>query len=135
VKTEGWLLAKQIIKESDKEVFLKSSFNACGSRSQVSLILNNLIKEGSLMRISKGIYVRSRIGTYCKTPVPFECFETIVTQTMELLGVEEVTLGRALQEYRSGETTQIPARLVINTGKRRIRRKIYLGDKILYYEN
>ena len=53
---------------------------------------------------------------------------------LKKLGVKDYP-SKSTQEYNAGKTTQIPAGTVLNTGDRRIVRKIGFGKREVVYEN
>lgn len=115
------------------DVLLRTDFRQAGSASQVSRCLRVLCLEGSLMRIGTGIYAKTRVSSVTGQLIPRGSLETLSKQVLERVGIE-VRPGRATAEYNQGMTTQLPGRLVVNTGQRRISRIIEVGGRRLMYE-
>jgi len=59
--------------------------------------------------------------------------ETLAKEAFNSLGIP-IELGKARADYVEGKTTQIPMSLVISTGKRRVSRKLKLGNREVIYE-
>jgi hypothetical protein len=114
-------------------VILRSEVAPLGSPAQVGRVLSKLISEGRLVRVSKGVFAKTRINKFTGAPTPAATFEVIAAETLRKLGVE-VTPGWLSSEYNSGRSTQIPMESIVNTGKRRIRRKIQVGRRTVKYE-
>jgi len=58
----------------------------------------------------------------------------LAVEALQKLGVP-VTECCATVAYSAGQTTQLPGAFVVNTGLRRITRKIEVGGRQLRYEN
>ena len=115
-------------------VILRSELRKLGSYSQVTRSLEELIRAGKLVRAGKGVFVKTRVSSITGRRVPAGSLETVAAEVLKKLGVE-VSPGRLAQEYNSGTSTQLPMRFVVNTGNRRISRKIVVGGRSLVYEN
>jgi hypothetical protein len=97
-------------------------------------VLSKLVSDGKLVRVSKGVFAKTQINKFTGTPTPAATFEVIAAETFRKLGVE-ITPGWLAREYNNGRSTQIPMDSIVNTGKRRIRRKIQVGRRTVKYEN
>ena len=115
-------------------VFLRREFNRFGSRAAVNAALKGLVAQGTLMRIGQGIYVKADIGLLTREPVPVEPLGSAAYQALKKLGIP-ARMGEAWRVYNLGLTTQIPAGIVFDTGKRRIARKIGFRGKFVQFEN
>ena len=121
------------IGRSSAEVFLRSDFKDIGSYAQIGKALNSLTREGRLMRMGYGVYARTRPSSLSGRPVPRKPLESLAREALEKLGVT-VQASRAAREYISG-STQIPAQVSFDTGRRRISRKLRIGSRKVQYEN
>jgi len=92
-----------------------------------------MVGDGRLMRVSHGVYCKTRINRFTNALAPAAPFETVAAETFKKLNIE-VRPGRLAREYNAGTTTQIPMDGLVNTGARRIRRKIRVGSKTVKYE-
>lgn len=122
------------VKRRAGSVVLRSDVASLGSPTQLSQALNALQQRGVLVRIGKGIYAKTRVSSVTGAVIPAGTLESLSQEALKRLGVT-VTPGTAASEYNAGRTTQMPGKLVVNTGKRRIRRKIAVGGRRLAYEN
>jgi hypothetical protein len=122
------------IARSKGEVVMRADFVSLGSASQISRSLKELIKAGTIVRLGYGVYAKARPSILSGKPVARVSLEELALEALEKLGVT-VKLGRAAAAYASGETTQIPARVDLNTGSKRITRKITVGRCTMRYEN
>ncbi|MDN7407978.1 DUF6088 family protein [Burkholderia vietnamiensis] len=114
-------------------VVLRSDLAALGSTAQLSRVLAKFVAEGRLVRVSLGVYAKTRINRFTGKLAPAAPFETIAAETFRRLGIA-VMPGRLAREYNAGRTTQIPMDGTVSTGTRRIRRKIQVGSKCVKYE-
>lgn len=115
-------------------VILRSEFAKMGSTSQVGRVLARLVEDGKLVRVSKGAFAKTRINKFTGKPTPAGTLEVISAELFSKLGVEVVP-SRLVEEYNSGRSTQVPMGTTVNTGRRRITRKVTVGNRTLAYEN
>ena len=115
-------------------VVLRSELKRFGSPDQVKRVLAKLVDEGSLIRVSQGAYAKTRINRFTGKPSPAGTLESIASELFTKLKVE-TSPGKLLREYNQGRTTQVPVQTVVDTGKRRITRKVEVGGRVLRYEN
>ena len=116
------------------EVVLRSDFTALGSASQISRALKELTTAGKIVRLGYGVYAKARPSRLNGQPSTRVSLEDLAREAFERLGVA-VKLGRAAAAYVSGETNQVPAYIALNTGAKRISRKISIGISTIRYEN
>ena len=115
-------------------VVLRSELAPLGSAAQIGRVLARLIKSGKLVRVSKGAFAKTRINKFTGLPTPAGSLEQISSELFKKLGIETHPCA-LVAEYNSGVSTQIPATTTVNTGRRRISRKITVGPRTLSYEN
>ena len=82
------------------------------------------------MYVSSGF---ERSASFTRETIPYRPLEVLAPEALKKLGVA-VRPGRLAQEYNSGRSTQVPAGIVINVGKRRIARKLGFNGKLVQYE-
>lgn len=121
------------ISVSESDVFLKRDFAPSGSTSQVTRVLRLLMNEGLVVRISVGVYARAKFSVLTGKPIPVKPVTVLAPEVLRRFGIE-AHARRLVQEYNQGKTTQTPTDAVINTGRRRIRRKIGFGANQIAYE-
>jgi hypothetical protein len=124
---------KSYIVASSSDVFLRSEFAGLGSARQVSRALRTLLEAGLLVRLSVGVYAKAKPSSLSGKPIPVRPLTVLAPEVLEKLGLV-VFPSQAVQEYNEGRGTQVPRDNVINTGTRRIRRRLCFGKQIIKYE-
>jgi hypothetical protein len=122
------------IKQRPGNIVLRGDVASFGSASQVSEALRQLQDRGVLARIGTGVYAKTRRSSVTGAVIPAGSLESLAAEALQKLGAE-VELGAAAAAYNAGTTTQVPGALVVNTGSKRIRRRIEVGGRRLVYEN
>lgn len=116
-----------------QDFFLTSDFYRMGSKSAVASALRALVEKGFLIRISLGVYVRTKWNKYAKKRVAASSIGTLAPLILERLGYK-VKLGKAALEYAQGLVTQIPNQNIYEIGNQRITRQIKLYGQVVAYE-
>jgi len=114
-------------------VILRSELAGLGSAAQLSRVLSTLVEAGKLVRVSRGIFAKTRVNRFTGGLAPAATFEEIAAAVFRKLQIE-ITHGELARDYNAGRTTQVPMLAVVNTGARRITRKIQVGRKSVIYE-
>lgn len=122
------------IQQQTGNVILRADVAQRGSATQVTRALKALEAMGVLMRIGTGVFAKTRASSVTGTPIPAGSLETLATEALKKLGVS-ASEGNAAAAYKPGSTTQLPGKFVVNTGRRRIRRKVEVGGNSVVYEN
>ncbi|UDU83191.1 DUF6088 family protein [Pseudomonas sp. HN2-3] len=122
------------IKQRTSIVVLRSDFSKMGSDSQVGRVLARFVENGVLVRVSKGAFAKARINQYTGKPTPAGTLEMIAAELFSKLKIS-IAPSTLVAEYNSGKSTQIPMGTVVNTGRRRISRKVIVGSNAVVYEN
>ncbi len=122
------------IKQRACVVVLRSDFANMASDSQVGRVLARFVAEGRLIRVSKGAFAKTRINKFTGKPSPAGTLEVIAAELFRKLKIA-VEPSALVSEYNSGRSTQIPMVTTVNTGRRRITRKVTVGNSTLAYEN
>ena len=104
-----------------------------GSASQLSVALKSLTAEGVVVRIGAGVYAKAKLSVLSGKPIPVSPLEVLAPIALRKLGVT-VQEPQRHREYNAGRTTQVPTGLVVNTGRRRITRKLGFNGKFVEYE-
>lgn len=115
-------------------VILRSELDKLGSKAQVDRVLARFVEQRRLVRVSRGVFAKTRINKFTGEPTPAGTLESIAAEVFQKLKIE-ILPGKLAQEYSSGKSTQIPMKAVVNTGKKRITRKITVGNRSIEYEN
>lgn len=121
------------IKQRTSVVILRSDFAHMASDSQIGRVLARFVAEGKLIRVSKGAFAKTRINKFTGKPTPAGTLETIAAELFRKLNIS-VKPSSLVTEYNSGKSTQIPMATAVNTGRRRISRKVTVGNSTLTYE-
>jgi hypothetical protein len=116
------------------EVLLRADFEWMGSASQVSRALKMVVSAGKLVRLGYGTYAKAEPSPLSGKPIPRQPLEALAWEAMQRLGVN-INLGKALNDYATGGTNQIPMCTTLNTGDRRISRKLVVGNRSVVYQN
>jgi hypothetical protein len=122
------------VKQRPGNIVLRGDVVSLGSASQISEALRELQQRRVLVRIGTGVYAKTRVSSVTGAVIPAGSLESLAAEALQKLGVE-VELGTAAAAYNSGMTTQMPGGLAVNTGSKRIRRRIEVGGRRLIYEN
>jgi len=122
------------IKRRTGNVILRAEVARMGSPSQVSEALKALQDSGVLVRIGTGVYAKTRKSSVTGATIPAGSLETLAVEALRKLGVT-ISAGSAALAFNAGRTTQLPGTFVVNTGRRRISRKISVGGRAAAYEN
>jgi hypothetical protein len=114
-------------------VILRSELVGLASPSQLSRVLAKLLEAGKLVRVSHGVYAKTRFNKFLGRPAPAGTLESIAAETFRKLGID-IGPGKLATEYNTGRSTQVPMLAVVTTGRRRIGRKIQVGARTVAYE-
>ena len=116
------------------DVFVRSDFAHFGSSAQVSRALRQLVANGALVKLGIGVFAKAKPSAFSGKPIPIRPIEILAPVALQKLGVK-VKAGRAARAYNAGSTQQIPAGIILDTGRRRITRKLGFGERYVSYEN
>lgn len=118
------------IKRAKRSVFLRSDFADIAEYDQVGRGLRNLVRDGLLLKIGYGLYVRARVNRITGALMPDNPAgnDGVLIEAMERLGVDYKFDELSLKSL-SGESTQIPASVKIIPKSSRFTRKIAVGKQ------
>lgn len=125
---------KRSIAQSKGEVFVRYDFLRFGSHAQISRSLKALEASGLVVKIGTGAWAKAKPSAISGKPIPVRPVDALAPEVLAKLGIKAQPSKRT-QAYNAGATTQIPAGSVINTGSKRISRKIGFGKQQVRYEN
>lgn len=125
---------KRSVANRDDGVFLRVEFERFGSPAQVGRALTQLTNEGALIRLGVGVYAKAKPSVLTGKPIPARPLEVLAPEVLRKLGIT-VMPSRLTQDYNAGRSTQLPSGIVLNTGKRRIARKLSFNGKAVQYEH
>ncbi|VVE45825.1 hypothetical protein PCA20602_04413 [Pandoraea capi] len=115
-------------------VFLRSDFASLGSEASLSRALRELIDAGAIVRLGFGVYAKAKRSVLSGRPIPVRPIEVLAPQVLKRLGVKTYP-SRLITAYNEARSTQLPMDVVINTGPRRIARKLGFGKQFILYES
>lgn len=124
-------IAKSVARQ-DASIILRRDLLRFGKPDRVNAALTRLIAERKLVRIGLGVYAKLRIDETSGERVLPKSFEALALEALQRLDVE-VSLPAGTKDYLEGRSTQVPMRLRVSTGKKRVSRKMSLGAKKLEY--
>ena len=124
---------KRSITQRGDEVFVRNEFAKFGSPAQISRVLRELVATGRLVKLGVGIYAKAKPSVLTGKAIPVRPVDVLAPVALQKLGVT-INQSRLGSAYNAGQTTQVPAGMVINTGKRRISRRIGFGERVVSYE-
>ncbi|MBI4357260.1 MAG: hypothetical protein HY559_05225 [Gammaproteobacteria bacterium] len=112
------------IRSSEQDVFLTADFKRFSDEDQIIRALRELSYNEVLIKIGKGVYVKTRRSKITGKTVPAKPFKELVEETLMRLKIrwEPDELESA---YRSGKSTQIPVNTVIKIMGRASRKLSY----------
>ena len=105
-------------------VILRSELASMGSASQLTEALKTMISEGQLVRLSSGVYAKAHMDGAGKT-IPIGEPEKITEDIFRKLGIQ----ARVVRVKSEGDRDVY----VLDTGGRRVSRKIDLGSSAVSY--
>lgn len=113
------------IRRRTGQVVLRAELRALGSASQVSHALKVLQREGELVRLGTGVYAKAHRDPETATVQPFVDVEALAREVASKL---HLTADRDVVMSPEGG-------LVLDTGHRRVSRKLALGGHHVTYIN
>jgi hypothetical protein len=121
---------KTRVRRSKRSVFLRADFTDIADYDQVGRALRTLVREGNVMKIGYGLYVRARENRITGKLMADNPAGTdgVMIEVMEKLGVE-YQLDELSSMNMVGESTQIPANIKIRPKSPRFKRKIIVGNQ------
>ena len=124
---------KRSVQRRSDLVLRPSDFQVFGSEASVKRGLKELVDQGLLVRLGVGLYAKAKRSVLSGQPIPARPLEVLAPIALTRLGVELLEPSRS-RDYNIGRTTQVPTGIVVNTGRRRITRKIGFNGKFVAYE-
>lgn len=123
---------KRSLANRTADVFLRAEFDSFGSAAQVGRALTELQSMGVLVKLGVGVYAKAKPSVLSGKPIPVKPLEVLAPEILRKFGIQ-TDQSRQAREYNSG-STQVPSGVVVNTGKRRIQRKLGFNGKLVQYE-
>lgn len=123
---------RQSIRRRAGNVLLRADVAGLGSASQVTHALGALQHRGELLRIGSGVYAKATRDAGTDRIRPLVDFESLVREAAQKFGVplRSRTLKAPVDLGVSGNG---PSEFVIETGERRISRKLSLDGQVVVF--
>ena len=125
-------MKRSVAKRKD-DVFIRGDFAKLGSEAQVTRALRRLVLNGTIVKLGVGVYAKAKKSVLSGRAIPIKPIGVLAPLALRKMGVK-VYPSQLTREYNAGTTTQIPAGNILNTGSRRINRKLSFGNQIIVYE-
>ena len=113
------------------DAFLRADFEDLGGYDQIGRVLRKMVREGWLVRVGQGLYVRASPSITNGEPLPARGLATL-RDALTRVGIETFPT-RVETAYNAGKTTQVPTGRVVGV-TRRVRRKVGYGGVNLGFE-
>ena len=122
----------QRIDRKRRAVFLRADFADLGVYDQIGRTLRQFVRDGRLMKIGSGLYVRARPSMLDGKPTPVKGLRVLTDEALRRLGIKTAPT-RLEEDYSAGKTTQVPSgrRVAVN---KRVRRKIGYNGAVMSFE-
>lgn len=126
----------QKLKRSRRYVFERKDFENIASYDQIGRALNQLIKQGNLMKIGYGLYTKARKNSLTGRLMPTNPGGTdaILREILKMKGVN-FEIDTLSWQSLSGNSTQIPSSIQYSWDPKRFNRKLVIGDRLLNSPN
>lgn len=124
---------KRSIANRKEDFFFTSDFSNLGPRSSVARGLEQLVEKEFLVRVSKGVYVRTQWNKYAKSRVAVLPLSVIAPLALIRMGWK-IELGKVAKANAEGKSTQIPNMNIYEIGNQKITRKFDMYGATIYYE-
>ncbi|GHU05549.1 hypothetical protein FACS1894158_08700 [Betaproteobacteria bacterium] len=119
---------RQSIRRRAGNVVFRADVAGLGCPSQVTHALGVLQSKGELLRIGSGIYVKATRDAKTDRIHPLADFESLARETAQKLGV-----AWQPQILKTPESLGVPTEFVVETGERRISRRLSLNGQIVAF--
>jgi hypothetical protein len=92
------------------------------------------VASGALVKLGVGVFAKAKPGEPSGQPIPVRPIEVLVPAALQKLGVK-VKPSRAVRTNNADSTQRIPVGIVLDTGSRRITRKLGFGERYVSYKS
>ncbi|ASA57671.1 DUF6088 family protein [Vibrio gazogenes] len=122
----------QKLKRSRRYVFERKDFEDIASYDQIGRALNQLIKQGELMKIGYGLYTKARINRLTGRLMPTNPggSDAILREILKMKGVD-FEVDSLSQQSLAGKSTQIPSSVQYSWNPKQFNRKLVVGNRVL----
>lgn len=122
----------QKLKRSRRYVFERKDFEDIASYDQIGRALNQLIKQGNLMKIGYGLYTKAQKNSLTGRLMPTNPGGTdaLLREILKMRGVNFEIDALSLQSL-AGNSTQIPSSIRYSWDPKQFNRKLVIGNRVL----
>ena len=121
------------IRRKRNDVLVRQDFLDLGGYDQVGRCPLRLVKEGTLIKIGQGIYVRATLSPIDARPSLPKSLNSLVLEALKKLDIPTGPTAMEIK-YNAGNTTQVPTGRVIGVRKR-VRRRIGFSGYSMRFEH
>lgn len=114
-------------------VVLRTELAGLGSASQVSHALNSLQRNGELVRLGTGVYAKAVRAAATGVVQPLTDFETLAREAAGKLKISAPVTASTTRIAGTPQDRNLT--LILDTGHRRVSRKLALGSNSVAYVN
>ncbi len=122
----------QRVEHKRGDVVLREDFADFSDYDQVGRALLRLVRQGKLVKLGRGIYVRAKISPLDGKPALPKSLNKLTLDVMRRLGVPTAPT-KMERAYNTGVTTQVPSGRVVGVRKR-VRRRIAFNGYSMGFE-
>jgi predicted transcriptional regulator of viral defense system len=124
---------KRAVYRQKSPIVLREQFLSLGSSARVDVALKELCDAGSLRRLGRGVYTKTRISGPQNGRVGIDS-PYLIRLALDAMGIA-YELDPLILEYEAGETDQVPMRLRVKALNRRKPKLSVGGFKLEYVSN
>jgi len=122
----------QRVQRKRGDVVLRDDFADFSDYDQVGRALLQLVRQGKLIKIGHGVYVRAKISSVDNKPALPKSLNKLTLDVMRRLGIPTAST-KMERAYNAGATTQVPSGRVVGVRKR-VRRRIAFNGYSMGFE-
>lgn len=122
----------QKLNRSRRYVFERKDFEDIASYDQIGRALNQLIKQGNLIKIGYGLYTKARKNSLTGRLMPTNPggSDALLREILRMKGISFKIDTLSLQSL-SGNSTQIPSSVRYSWDQKQFNRKLVIGNRVL----
>jgi len=121
---------RRSIAKRNGHVVLRSALLNLGSQPRVDAAIAELVRTGYIVRLGRCVFAKTE-PTQGGRRLVMQAFSSLAEEALQSLGID-YELSKPNRDFKSGDSDQVPARLVV-IAKSRVQRKLSLGRVSLSY--
>ncbi|EPM43627.1 hypothetical protein [Pseudomonas syringae] len=123
---------RRVVVRKEGNVLLRADFSGLGSPSRINGVLDQLVRDGDVTRIGTGIYAKSSKDPATGRVSPVVDLQHLALEALKRLGYEVWIPQKEALGESSLLTLGNEVRVRV-AGRRRIKRKLSIGEKTVVY--